>query len=132
MRNIKAVLKKQQGFTLVESMVTLSALLIITTSTFSLFTMGYKNLAFPKHLTAATNIARANMEEIKDTPFESITTYFPEGDYIVYSSLLPDGATLNISYPNGVVDPLAVSITVSWQEGDNLQSIKLFTLVTPL
>ena len=125
-------LKRQQGFTLIEAMVTLSILLIIISSTLGLFTTGYRNLATPKNLTAATNIARTKMEEIKNTSFGSITTSFPAGDYPVEGSLLPEGTILNISYPDGVVDPLAVSVTVSWPEGDNWRSIELATLVTPL
>ena len=112
-----------------ESLVALSILLISITGTLGLFTIGFKSLAVPKHLTAAVNIARAKMEEIKNTPFESITTSFPEGDYPVEGSSLPDGTILNISYPNGVVNPLAIMVVVSWQEGDNVQSIELFTLV---
>jgi len=124
------VIERQQGFTLMETMVTLSILLISLTGTLGLFTIGYRNLVMPKHVTAATNIARAKIEEIKNTPFESITTSFPEGDYSVESSSLPNGTTLNISYPDGVgTEPLAISVVASWQENDRQRTVELNTLV---
>ena len=128
---IKVILKRQQGFTLMESLVALSILLISITGTLGLFTIGFRTLVVPKHLTVATNIARAKMAEIKNTSFESITaTYDPEVDYPVENSSLPDGTILNISYPDGEgADPLAISVAVSWQEDDNLRNIELLTSV---
>jgi hypothetical protein len=106
---------------------------MVITGTLSLFITGYRNLASPKNLTAATNIARSKIEEIKSTSFESITTNFPAGDSSAEDSpeLLPEGAMLNISYPDGEdVNPLAVSVTVSWHEDGNTREIQLITLVT--
>lgn len=125
------ILKGQKGFTLVEALVSLSILLISITGTLSLFTIGFKNLAMPQNMTAATNIARSRVEEIKDTPFELITTYFPEGTYSIESTLIPEGATLSIVYPDGVeANPLTLSIAVSWEEDEKSRTIQLVTLVT--
>jgi len=125
---IKVVSRGQDGFTLMEALVSLSILLISITCTLGLFTVVSRNLVVPKHLTVATNIARAKMEEIKNTPFESITTSFPPNQPEEILSL-PNG-TLNISYPDGVgADPLAISVVVSWQEDDNLRNIELLTSV---
>ena len=126
------VLKGKKGFTLIEALVTLSILLISITGTLSLFTIGLKNLAVPKHMTASTNIARTKIEEIKNTDFEYITSSFPEGDYPIDSPLLPGGSILNISYPGGIsANPLSISVAVSWVENEEFKTIQLATLVTP-
>jgi Tfp pilus assembly protein PilV len=130
-KRLSRVVTGQRGFTVVEALISLSILLISITGTLSLFTIGFKNLAMPQNMTAATNIARAKVEEIKDTSFELITTYFPEGTYPIESTLIPEGATLSISYPDGVeANPLALSVTVSWEEDEQQRTIQLVTLVT--
>ena len=122
-----------------ESLVALSILLISITGTLGLFTIGFRTLVVPKHLTVATNIARANMEEIRSAPFEQIKEYdnTPTDSPTLYTSCpltsLPDGQLeidVDDSNPD-LPDLYTISVTVSWQEDyrPNHDEIELLTSV---
>ncbi|MBC8234584.1 prepilin-type N-terminal cleavage/methylation domain-containing protein [bacterium] len=125
-----------RGFTLLETMIATGVLLIGAVGALSLIDYGLKATATSKHITAATNIARAKLEEIKNTPFKDITTYYPANPdgSPVESISLPEGAawTASYSYPEGPDKKLLdISLVVSWQEeGGRTSQVELRTLVT--
>jgi prepilin-type N-terminal cleavage/methylation domain-containing protein len=122
-----------RGFTLLETMIALGILLIGAVGALSLFSYGLKATATSKYITAATNIARAKLEEVKNTPFQNITTTYPnDSSYNVENASLPEGATWTVSYPDGIgANPLNISLVVSWQdEGGRTSQVELRTLVT--
>jgi Tfp pilus assembly protein PilV len=123
-------------------MIAMGMLLIGAIGALSLFNYSLKATATSKHITAATNIARAKLEEIKSTPFEDIITLYPndsssrvEDDFPTESTLLrklPDEeAMCTVSYPDGTMaNPLNASVVVSWQENGGSRQVELMTLVT--
>ena len=121
-----------RGFTLLEVIIALGILLVGAVGALSLFSYGFRAITISKHITAATNIARARLEEIRNLPFEDITTVYPDGSvFPVENPSLPEGATWTVSYPDGTeADPLRISLVVSWQEGDRTGRVELMTLVT--
>ena len=122
-----------KGFTLLEVMIALGILLIGAVGTLSIFGYGLRATAASKHVTAATNIARAKLEEIKNTPFDNITAAYPNGSsYDIESASLPEGTTWTVSYPDGTgANPLNISLIVSWQgENGRTSQVELMTLVT--
>lgn len=133
---IRLFLKKQQGFIFVETMVSLSILLISVTGTLVLFTIGYRNLIMPKNLVTAVNIAHANMEEIRNAPIVEIKGYdntsgIPERETSFLPTSLPDGQ-LMIGIDDSNPDFLTLAVIVSWQDDGkpNRNEIKLVTMVT--
>ena len=123
-----------RGFTLLETMIATGILLIGAVGALSLINYGLKATATSKHITAATNIARAKLEEIKNTPFKDITSYYPANPdgSPVESTSLPEEAIWVVSYPDGTAaNPLNISLVVSWQEeGGRTNQVELRTLVT--
>ena len=120
-----------RGFTLLESTIALGILFISVVSALSLFCYGLKTAATTKYTMKATNIARAKLEEIKSTPFEDITTTFPDGNvFLVESTPFPEGATWTVSYPDGTeANPLEIYLAVSWEENGRAKQVELTTLV---
>ena len=129
-----------RGFTFLEVMIALGILLIGAAGVLSLFSYGLRATTPSKHITAATNIARAKLEEIKsiplenkNTPFGNIIIMFPgDAAYDVGSASLPEEATWTVSYPDGTMaNPLSVSVVVAWQEENgNTKQVELMALVT--
>lgn len=118
------------GFTILESTMALGILLIGIVGALGLFTHGFRATATSKHTTEATNIARTKMEEIRNTSFEDITTYYPDdyGDTVVRRGTT---YTWTVSYPDGTeTDPLEISLVVVWQEDSRTEQVELTTLVT--
>jgi hypothetical protein len=124
-----AIVRGERGTSILEAVVALSITLIALSGTMGLFSIGFKSSISSAHLTTALNAARAKLEEIKGTEFSRITTVYPDGSTYPVPNL--NGGTLRVEYPNGTSsNPLVISVSVAWQEGEVVKEINLMTMVS--
>ena len=119
----------EKGFTMIETLIATAIIVFVATSTMSLFMAGYKYSNTAGQIVTATNIARAKVEQIRDTSVENIPNTFPGGYHIVVDEL-PEGQWY-VTYPDGTIaDPLNVLVSVEWTERGTPHSLELATLIT--
>ena len=139
---LKSMTQRRSGFigyshnrpvlTVIEMLVTLSIIFVVAAVTMGIFGNGLQAVGKTKYITAGAYAAKEYMEDIKDTPFQSITTQYPDQtSYPALGTSLP-GGTWTISYRDGIIsDPLEVLISVSWVENGTPQSVQLTTQLSP-
>lgn len=142
-------LVNEDGFTLMEGLVSIVILSIITIGIYNTVVVARKFVVDARRVTEATNFARKKLEKIVDTDFQDITLIYsaiktydanpydanyrdqdPDYDYIGdYNNSLPN-AEWRVEYSG--IDPLAIRLTVSWREssGTRERSVQLSTRVT--
>ncbi len=123
-------IQNQRGSTMIEAIVASSILLLVSLITMGMFVGGYRNTATSGRLTIAVNLARAQLELIRSTPFQEIPASFPANEGTPGTlTELPEGQWF-VSYPEGTSgDPLAVKLTVRWTEDEVSHEIVLDTLI---
>ena len=131
---IKDLKRDACGVTVIEAMVILCVILICATGTLSLFTFALQTAGMTSHITAATYIAKSQIEAMKSTKFEEITRRFPpDVPSPVTGTSLPDDATWMVTYPDGTAgDLLTITVTVSWPQNAETKSVQLTTQMTSL
>jgi hypothetical protein len=94
-----------------------------------------------KEYSTATRDAASMMEKIGTVPFSSVVTQFPNGccvgvagacgvaptcpgasDMVITTEMILNNENIKVSYPAGTVgDPLGISVTASWIDGNGRQ-----------
>ncbi|MDO8749501.1 MAG: prepilin-type N-terminal cleavage/methylation domain-containing protein [Candidatus Omnitrophota bacterium] len=112
----------RDGFSLLEIMI---ALLIFTVGVIAIiwaFSAGMSATGDIENVDLALNIAQAKMEEIKNTPFASLTDSGPVAD----SNFSNFNTAVNVGEGQ---NPMLVDVTVAWNVKGGSTNITLTTLV---
>jgi len=119
------VIRSQKGFTLIEVLLTVVVLSVGVVGVTKAFNVGLFSTVDTRKTETALNIARARMEEVKNTPFASIVDSGPTAD--------PDFPAFSVEVDESGGNPMQVEITVTWQdrEGEEFEVI-LTTLIADL
>ncbi|HSX47597.1 MAG TPA: prepilin-type N-terminal cleavage/methylation domain-containing protein [Patescibacteria group bacterium] len=116
---------KQDGFTLIELLVTIIVLGIIITSMGGLYYLNQILAVESQHYDLAVAAARTEIENLRNTGYDSLTP----GSTINFTSGLPSGlppsknGTVVVSQP--VSDLRRVDVTVTYKDYGNQQTVKL-------
>jgi type II secretory pathway pseudopilin PulG len=129
-------LVNERGFTMVEGVVSIVLLSITVIGVYNIVISANRFVVDARRVTEATNFARMKLEEIADTAGADFTeipsagTYRREDDDDFYYIDLPN-PKWEVQYSG--TDPLAIHLTVSWQESgakSRERSVQLSTTVT--
>ncbi|OGL47656.1 MAG: hypothetical protein A2149_00945 [Candidatus Schekmanbacteria bacterium RBG_16_38_11] len=104
--------KRKEGFTLVEIMVAMIVLSIGLLSFFALNMAIIKSNVFSKAITYATNLAQEKIEQLKNTPYASITNQTETG--IGLNNAFTRTTTVQEGVPQANMK--TITVTVTWQE----------------
>ena len=102
----------KEGFTLVEIMVAMIVLSIGLLSFFALNMAIIKSNVFSKAITYATNLAQEKIEQLKNTPYASITNQTETG--IGLNNAFTRTTTVQEGVPQANMK--TITVTVTWQE----------------
>jgi type IV pilus assembly protein PilV len=124
---LKSQVSIEDGFTLIEIMITLVILSIGLTALAGLQVSAIKGNTFSKRMTAAVSIANQKLEQIKDTDYANILS--ESSTQITQSNML---FTRQVTVTNN--SPLAntktVNVTVTWSDGSNSHSVPITTIIS--
>lgn len=134
-KNMAAYWKRQQGYLYVDAVIAVCILSLALLAVSGMFVNATKLSSSANHYTAATNIARQQMELLKrwtasDWSDPSLPASIPwQGD--------PDKLTVNkmtfevktlITQPSGIdPDLLQITVIVSWKERNDTRNVQLTT-----
>jgi len=114
--------KRVKGFTLLEVLIAVIIFTVGTIAVTEAFSSGLFAHADASNMVIALNIARARLEEIKDTAFGSIADSGPTADTIF------DDFEVTIDVDEGG-NPMEVEVTVNWDTAGGETGITLSTIV---
>jgi type IV pilus assembly protein PilV len=124
---LKSQVSIEDGFTLIEIMITLVILSIGLTALAGLQVSAIKGNTFSKRMTAAVSIANQKLEQIKDIDYANIIS--EASTQITQSNML---FTRQVAVTNN--SPLAntktVNVTVTWSDGSNSHSVPITTIIS--
>lgn len=125
---------KTKGFTLIEVMVTMLVFAISMISLISLYVGTTRLTESSRNLTQAMNDARTVSEAIRDTSSAGLAavTAVDWADWGIANNLTSlANEAVAVTYPGGLaVDPLWVTIQVSWLERNHPKTATIDTMVT--
>jgi prepilin-type N-terminal cleavage/methylation domain-containing protein len=116
-RRPAAILKRRvepRGFTLIEIMITIFLLVVALLGIVSTSVIVMKTNSFSKTMTTATTLAKAKMEVLKNTDYDSLT-----GGTETVESVFTRTWTVTNNTPATDMKTIEVNVTWTWQAGAN-------------
>ena len=123
--------RSDQGFTLLEVLVTLVILSVGLLGTLGLTTGVIRGNFFSKNITSATAIAQTQLEAAQREGYANVTTTkFPAATQVVSMGGVNFNRATTITNNTPAANMKTVSVTVNWYEANNAQrSITLQTIL---
>jgi type IV pilus assembly protein PilV len=127
----KKVSEGQGGFTLIEVLVTMLILIIGLLGTAGLTTGIIRGNFFSKNITSGTVIAQTQLEAIQNKGYtNATTTNFPATAATVSMGGVSFNRTTTITDNSPASNMKTISVTVNWNEADNVaRSVSLQTIL---
>jgi type IV pilus assembly protein PilV len=121
----KSSMSVEEGFTLIEIMITLVILSIGIFALAGLQVSAIKGNAFSKRMTAAVSIANQKLEQIKDTAYANILS---ESSTQITQSNLQFTRQVTVTNNSPLANTKTVNVTVTWSDGSNSHSVPITTI----
>ena len=119
----------QKGFSLIELMVAVVILAMAIFGIFNAYSVGFMGMVDARNVTVATNYAREEMENIKNTSFGNLVASGVEAPFTIPAPTIFSG-TKTIKIWNGNSDLKEVTTKVSWNDRNEIpKEVKLETLI---
>lgn len=115
----------EEGFTLIEIMITLVILSIGLVALAGLQVSAIKGNAFSKRMTAAVSIANQKLEQIKDTTYANILS---ESSTQITQSNMSFTRQVTVTNNSPLANTKTVNVTVTWSDGSNSHSVPITTI----
>jgi type IV pilus assembly protein PilV len=123
----KSQLGIEDGFTLIEIMITLVILSIGLTALAGLQISAIKGNTFSKRMTAAVSIANQKLEQIKDTAYANILS---ESSTQITQSNMSFTRQVTVTNNSPLANTKTVNVTVTWSDGSNSHSVPITTIIS--
>jgi prepilin-type N-terminal cleavage/methylation domain-containing protein len=120
------VLALDDGFTLVETMLTLVILSVGLTALAALQITAIKANASSKRLTAATLVAEAALEQLKDAPYANVQS---ASATTVTAGNMQFTRQVTVTANNPVANAKTVLVAVRWSEGSQTRTVPFTTII---
>ncbi|MBU1036750.1 prepilin-type N-terminal cleavage/methylation domain-containing protein [Patescibacteria group bacterium] len=133
--------KNQQGFSLIETLIALTILILALLTMVQLFPLGLKNASYSRSETTAVFLAQAKMEEIISERYDQVLTgTFAEASLVTIDDDFARYSRQTVIYyvdedlESSVQDIglKRVDVTVSWPGGDSNRTVTINTLISDL
>jgi type IV pilus assembly protein PilV len=126
----KSLISIEEGFTLIEIMITLVILSIGLVALAGLQVSAIKGNAFSKRMTTAVSIANQKIEQFKDTSYANIlsesstqiTTTHPNQPSMTFTR------QVTVTNNSPLANTKTVNVTVTWSEGSSSHSVPITTI----
>jgi type IV pilus assembly protein PilV len=115
-----------EGFTLVELMITLVILSVGLIALAGLQITAVKANAFSKRMTAAIAVAEARIEQLKDMPYANVQSESPT-QVVAASMNFTRQVTVTTNSP--VPNTKTIQVTVTWTEGSQSHVVPISTII---
>jgi type IV pilus assembly protein PilV len=123
----KSSMSIEDGFTLIEIMITLVILSIGLVALAGLQASAIKGNAFSKRMTAAVSIANQKLEQIKDTAYANILSESPTQ---ITQSNMRFTRQVTVTNNSPLADTKTVNVTITWSDGSNSHSVPMTTIIS--
>jgi type IV pilus assembly protein PilV len=123
----KSQVSIEEGFTLIEIMITLVILSIGLTSLAGLQVSAIKGNTFSKRMTAAVSIANEKLEQMKDTDYANILS---ESSTQITRSNMRFTRQITVTNNSPLANTKTVNVTVTWSDGSNSHSVPITTIIS--
>jgi type IV pilus assembly protein PilV len=117
----------EDGFTLIELMITLVILSIGLVALAGLQVSAIKGNTFSKRMTAAVTIANQKLEQIKDTAYANILS---ESSTQITQSNMTFTRQVMVTNNTPLANTKTVNVTVTWSDGSNSHSVPVTTVIS--
>lgn len=130
-KNLNLNIKSSKGFTLVEVMITVLLLAFALIGTVAVFTNSSVYMAEIRQQSIATQALKEEIEEIRDMPFDTVTSLSSTFTSSGFSGLVNPVGTRTIDDPYSDNDIRRVTVSLAWEspQGRGMSS-SMGTLVT--
>jgi type IV pilus assembly protein PilV len=123
----KSQVSIEDGFTLIEIMITLVILSIGLTALAGLQVSAIKGNTFSKRMTAAVSIANEKLEQMKDTDYANILS---ESSTQITRSNVSFTRQVTVTNNSPLANTKTVNVTVTWSDGSNSHSVPITTIIS--
>jgi type IV pilus assembly protein PilV len=123
----KSQLSIEDGFTLIEIMITLVILSVGLTALAGLQVSAIKGNTFSKRMTAAVSIANQKLEQLKDTDYANILS---ESSTQITQSNMRFTRQVTVTNNSPLANTKTVNVTVTWSDGSNSHSVPITTIIS--
>jgi type IV pilus assembly protein PilV len=117
----------EDGFTLIELMITLVILSIGLVALAGLQVSAIKGNTFSKRMTAAVSIANQKLEQIKDTAYANILS---EASTQITQSDMTFTRQVTVTNNTPLANTKTVNVTVTWSDGSTTRSVPIITIIS--
>jgi type IV pilus assembly protein PilV len=125
MRRLRLI-GREDGFTLVETMLTLVILSIGLTALAAVQLTAIKANTFSKRMTTATLLAEATLEQLKDTPYANVQSVAAT---TVTAANLQFTRQVTVTANSPVANAKTVLVAVGWTEGAQTRTVPVTTIL---
>ncbi len=122
----------KRGFTLVELLLALMVTVPALLTLMGLIAYNTRVAETSRGIMAAMQDAHTVIERMRDVSeqgLDQVTTTYPDGEAVAGFASLPNEQII-VDYTDTGVDPLAVTVTVTWRDRNRLMTRALTTQIT--
>jgi type IV pilus assembly protein PilV len=123
----KSQVSTEDGFTLIELMITLVILSMGLVALAGLQVSAIKGNTFSKRMTAAVSIANQKLEQIKDTAYANILS---ESSTQITQSNMTFIRQVTVTNNSPMANTKTVNVTVTWSDGSDSHSVPITTVIS--
>ena len=119
----------KKGFTVIEVLITLLVFAIAMIGITNMRALSLNGSFFNKDATTASSLAQKKLEELKNTPYSSITSSSSQQNNMNISwTVVPDSATVTDGSTTTTYNFKDVTVSVTWKQ----KKIELFTVISEI
>ena len=125
----KRLMWPEEGFTLIEIMITLVIMSIGLMALAGLQVSAIRGNAFSKRLTTAISIAQSRLEQVKNTPYANIQSESPT-QVAVSNPNLNFTRQVTVTNNSPLPNTKRVEVTVTWTQASKTYTVPISTIIS--